>query len=334
MTSLTRQLEAARDPESMLSELVRTVGQALKLPFVAIAAGAAPRRNLVAAWGQAGGEMHDFPLVYQAETVGFLVVGPRTPGEKFDERELTLLQTIAGQAGALVQAVRLTDDLKQSRRRIVTAREEERRRLRRDLHDGLGASLAALHLQTGVLKRMISQDAQAAEEVVSEFRDELGAAIDDIRRVVYELRPPALDELGLVSAIRAQAARCAQPSADGSTAASQTREQGLRVKVDAPRELPPLPAAVEVAAYRIVQEGLTNVVHHAQAGHCVVHLSLNDGLQIEIVDDGVGIADRHHSGVGLVSMRERAAELGGTCTVGRAPGGGTRVAARLPLPQE
>ncbi|MCC6190188.1 MAG: sensor histidine kinase [Anaerolineales bacterium] len=332
MTSLTRQLEAARDPEAMLSDLVRIVAQALKLPFAAIATGNVTQGNLLASWGKSGAETEAFPLIYQAETVGCLLVAPRTPGEKFDAAEQRLLKTIAGQAGALVQAARLTDNLRQSRMRIVSAREEERRRLRRDLHDGLGASLAALHLQTGVLKRMISQDAEAAEGVVSEFRDELGAAIDDIRRVVYALRPPALDELGLVAAIRAQAARCAHPSTDGS--AFEIREPALRVWVVAPRELPPLPAAVEVAAYRIVQEALTNVLHHAQASQCTVRLCLHDGLQIEVVDDGVGIADRHPSGLGLVSMRERAAELGGVCVVERAPGGGTRVIARLPLPQE
>jgi signal transduction histidine kinase len=321
----------------MLAESVRTVAQALKLPYVAIVSGQSRRDNAVAAWGKPAEESVEFPLIYQAETVGYLTVSPRAPGEAFDDAEQNLLRTIARQAGALVQAVRLTDDLKRSRRRIVSAREEERRRLRRDLHDGLGASLAALHLQTGVLRRLIRKDQGAAEEVVGEFRGELREAIDEIRRVVYELRPPALDELGLVPAIQAQAARCTEVRpVDGSQPSETDSESGtvLQVRVEAPEVLPPLPAAVEVAAFRIVQEALTNVVRHAQARRCFVRLELDGDLQVEVVDDGVGIRGHHTAGVGLISMCERATELGGTCVIEPAPDGGTRVRACLPLSQE
>jgi signal transduction histidine kinase len=149
------------------------------------------------------------------------------------------------------------------------------------------------------------------------LKTQLQAAISDIRRLVYDLRPPALDELGLISAIR-----------EGTTNYSQN---GLGVSVEAPEILPPLPAAVEVAAYRIVQEALTNVVRHANAQACRVSLTVGHGLKLEIIDDGVGLPEERHAGVGLSSMRERVAELGGTFTAESPSGGGTRVLAHLPL---
>jgi len=198
----------------------------------------------------------------------------------------------------------------------VTAREEERRRLRRDLHDGLGPTMASLTLMAEAAGNLLSRDPLAAAELLQELKDEAKAATAEIRRVVYELRPPALDELGLVAAIREQA--------------DQYRRAGLLVSIFAPESLPPLAAAVEVAAYRIVQESMTNVVRHAGARTCIVRLEVENGLQVEITDDGRGL-NGGMPGVGLASMRERAAELGGSCVVEAASGGGTLVRARLPM---
>jgi signal transduction histidine kinase len=145
-------------------------------------------------------------------------------------------------------------------------------------------------------------------------------AVGDIRRFVYELRPPALDELGLIGAIREWTDRFA--AGDGT--------QGLSVSIDAPSPLPPLSAAVEVAALRIMQEAITNVVRHSGASTCQVRLSLECALTVEVEDGGCGVPRDHPPGVGLGSMRERAAELGGTCTISSAPGGGTLVCAVLP----
>ena len=216
-------------------------------------------------------------------------------------------------------AVRLTADLQRSRERLVTTREEERRRLRRDLHDGLGPRLAAQTLKIGSARFLYPRDPAAADALLSELEADMESAISDIRRLVYDLRPPALDELGLVAAIH--------------EAATQYTTNGLRVNIDAPESLPPLPAAVEVAAYRITQEALTNVVRHAEARNCKVRLSLGGGLELEIIDDGVGLPEDRRTGVGLTSMRERTAELGGTCVVEPFAAGGTRVLARLPLPR-
>jgi signal transduction histidine kinase len=233
------------------------------------------------------------------------------------------LEDLARQAGVAAHAVRLTADLQRSRERLVTSREEERRRLRRDLHDGLGAQLAGLNVQAGVLRRLIPHDPEAADGLVVELREEMRAAIGDIRRLVYDLRPPALDDLGLSGALERLAERY---GAEG---------DGLRVRIETPEQLPPLPAAVEVAVYRVAQEALTNVVRHAGAGECIVRLATANGwLKMEITDNGIGIAEEHDPGVGLLSMRERAAELGGSCEIESPTAGGTRLLVHLPLVEE
>jgi signal transduction histidine kinase len=203
---------------------------------------------------------------------------------------------------------------------LVTAREEERRRLRRDLHDGLGPQLASLTLTLAAARELLRHDVDAADMLLQELSTHTQAAIADIRRVVYDLRPPALDDLGLVLALREQAAHYSQA--------------GLQITIDAPDHLSPLPAAVDVAAYRIVQEALTNVVRHAQAHTCVVCLTLGDALIVVIRDDGTGLPPGGRAGVGLTSMRERSAELGGTCVIETAPGRGTCIRVELPLHQE
>jgi signal transduction histidine kinase len=301
---------------------VETIAQALKLPYAAILLKDDHGYRTTAAYGSPRGEPEALPLVYQREEIGRLELSPRAPGEAFSDADRSLLEDLARQAEVAVHAVRLTTDLQHSRERLVSTREEERRRLRRDLHDGLGAQLAGLNVQAATLRRLIPHDPAAADEMVVELRNELRSAIADIRRLVYDLRPPALDDLGLAEALRRLAERYGSES------------EQLRVSVQAPRELPNLPAAVEVAVYRIAQEALTNVARHARARSCVVRLAVNKDVALEIVDDGVGIPKERGAGVGLSSMRERASELGGTCVVEPAPEGGTRVLVRLPLPKE
>jgi signal transduction histidine kinase len=198
----------------------------------------------------------------------------------------------------------------------------ERRRLRRDLHDGLGPTLAAQTLKVGAARALYQCDAIAADALLAELEIDMQTALTDIRRLVYNLRPPALDELGLIGAIREDATRYGTQAADSHV---------LAIGIEAPDSLPPMAAAVEVAAYRIVQEALTNVVRHAHAHTGWIRVNMDDALRLEITDDGLGLPALRHIGVGLLSMRERAEELGGTCIVERHPAGGTRVLARLPL---
>jgi len=304
----------------VLPTIAEAVAQTLKLPYVAIVLRQDDHLEIAAAHGQHTDDPIQLPLVYQTETVGQLLVAPRTPGEAFTLAERRLLEDIALQAGVAAHAVRLTADLQRSRERLITAREEERRRLRRDLHDGLGPQLASLTLTLAAARELLRHDVDAADRLLQELAIHTQAAITDIRRVVYALRPPALDDLGLVLALREQVARYSQA--------------GLQITIEAPEQMPPLPAAVEVATYRIVQEALTNVVRHAQAETCVVRLALGAMLDMEIRDDGVGMPPNGRTGVGLASLHERTVELGGTCRIDSAPNRGTCIHARLPLHQE
>jgi signal transduction histidine kinase len=335
LSQLARRLETTIAPNAALPVVVETVARALKLPYAAIQLGEGDALADAATYGAPTGESLDLPLTHQGERIGRLRLGPRTTGESWSSADLRLLDDLARQAGAAAHAVRLTADLQRSRERIVVAREETRRRLRRDLHDGLAPTLAALALKAGAIGDLIPNDPRAAQALSAELEAEIRNTIREIRRLVYELRPPTLDELGLVAAIRERAAaestqRRVNGPAHGTTS-GEDAGAGLQIVVQTPDHLPPLSAAVEVAAYRIVQEALINVVKHAQAGKCIVRLTAADALEVEIADDGVGLPNERHTGVGLLSMRERAEELGGTCVIEALPAGGTRVMARLPL---
>jgi two-component system, NarL family, sensor kinase len=261
------------------------------------------------------------PLRHRGEDVGALVLERRPGTSDFTPSERRLLADLAAQIGVAVEAVALTRALQRSRERLVVAREEERRRLRRDLHDGLGPALTASTMKIDRIRGRLEQDPEQADRLLSELRAEVKAAIDDIRRLVYELRPPALDELGLMGALREQAARFASDGRNGDR---------LYVDFYSPEALPELPAAAEVAAYRIASEALTKAARHSGARRCNVRIALDGDLYIEVNNDGVWPED-WRPGVGISSMRERAGELGGTLSVGPAPGGGGRVAARIPL---
>jgi signal transduction histidine kinase len=234
---------------------------------------------------------------------------------------------IAGQTGAVASATRLTLALQQSREALVLAREEERRRIRRDLHDGLGPTLASQTLKLDALHDLLIDDPQAATAEIARLKEQTQRMVSDIRRLVYELRPPALDELGLSGALQAHIAQL------------QGTQNGLEIMIATePMPLPPLPAATEVAVYRIVLEAVTNVIRHARASMCHVRLSITPDPQrhdllVCITDNGIGLPKQLHTGVGFVSIRERAEELGGTCTI-ESSGDGSRVVARLPLRQE
>jgi signal transduction histidine kinase len=304
---------------------VETVAQALRLPYAAITVDHDGQLETAVAYGKAPDELISYPLIYQGQEVGQLNVAPRPPDESFNEADERLLRNIAQQAGTAVHAVQLADDLQQSRQQIVTSREEERRRLRRDLHDGLGPSLAAHMLKIGSARALLNDQPEMADKLLAEMEGDVEETLADLRRIVYDLRPPALDQWGLTGALRAYAETCEQ---------NDTRS-ALSIRVDAPNTLPPLPAAVEVAAYYIGREGLTNVVRHARANQCVLKLFVNKGakreLHLSIRDDGLGIGDDVRAGIGLTAMRERAAELGGTCAITSKAGAGTVVTTVLPF---
>jgi two-component system NarL family sensor kinase len=320
LTKLSERLQGILAPEDVVQTVVDSVAEALRLRYAAIEFDRDGSVEIAAVHGdQGGGELRRVPLIYNGERIANLVVQV-PPGGQLTAPDERLLEDLAQHAGPAVHAVRLNADLQLSRERLVTAREEERRRLRRDLHDGLGPALAGMALKLDAARNRAGDP--NVDQILGELRGETQDAIADVRRVVYELRPPALDELGLVGALREQAIRL--------SGSGDTRADALTVRVDAPETLSSLPAAVEVAAYRIATEALTNVVRHANARHCVVRLTVSGTLLVEIADDGRGLR-RSQAGVGLNSMRERAAELGGACSVGADHGGGTLVRAELPL---
>ena len=317
LARLGQRLESTLSPEMVYPTIVETVSQALKLPYTGIAVWRKGRLETAESYGKPVADPVTYPLTYQGEIVGQLLVGRRAPDEAFSAADERILRNIARQAGAAVHAAQLTADLQRSRQRLVTAREEERRRLRRDLHDGLGPTLAAQMFRLGSARSLLESDPEAVDEILAQLEGQTEQTLAEIRRLVYNLRPPALDQLGLAAAVREYAAQYNGPD--------------LAVTVETPDSLPPLPAAVEVAAYRIVQEALTNVVHHAEASQCHVTVICNDNLRVSVGDDGRGLPDDYRSGVGLTSMRERAAELGGVLRVQAAAARGTEVTAILPL---
>jgi signal transduction histidine kinase len=313
MVELGKSLEIILSPNVALIHLVETTAKTLKFPYVAIGR---DDSSTFVSFGASDHEPDRFPLVYHAQVIGALLVAPRSPGEALNTADQLVLENIARQASSVVYASRLADDLQKSRQEILTTREEERRRLRRDLHDGLGPALATLTLQAEASREWLGTNPEKSEALLAEIINGTQSALADIRRIVYALRPPALDDLGLVPAIREQAAH--YTSGD------------LLITVEAPENLPPLPAAVEVAAYRITQEALTNVTRHAQARTCRVCLSVNGRMDIEVADDGIGIPSTRRAGVGLNSMYERAQELGGSCVIESKPGKGTQIKVSLP----
>lgn len=315
VAALGDKLEAGDSDAALLASIAETVTGALRLPYAEIDAGG---RKAASGKSPAGLPLEVFPLRYQAEALGELRVAP-APGERLSAAERALLSTLARQASLAAHAAQTRSALQQSRENIVGAREEERRRLRRDLHDGLGPTLASLAQRLDAAGALTQTDPAAASRMLIDARTKMASAIADLRRAAYSLRPPSLDELGLVSAVREDAQTLIPPG-------------GLRCEVRADKTLPPLPAAAEAAAYRIALEAITNVVKHAGATRCDVAFAVRTGaLWVEIEDDGRGIPAGAPLGVGTLSMRERAEELGGRIEITRCSPRGTRVRATLPM---
>jgi signal transduction histidine kinase len=206
-------------------------------------------------------ELIHLPLTYQTERVGELILAPRAPGESFSSADMKLINIIAQQAGVAAYTVRLNNDLQRSRERLVTAQEEERRRLRRDLHDGVGPTLASFSQRIDTAADLVNTNPQASIDLLKDLKGQVKGTVAEIRRLVYALRPPVLDEFGLVSAIREHVAQYTGPN-------------GLQISFDTTEPMPSLPAAVEVAAYRIALEAFTNIINHAQATACYLMLRL------------------------------------------------------------
>lgn len=320
VTALARlgdRLEATSDPadvaDRLLPEVAARVSSLLQSPYAAIRSA----DGVIVEHGDRPDDVDRVALRYGGAEVGVLELTPRARSRA----EARRLDQLARQAAVAVHSVLLTREARRSRQLIVAAREEERRRLRWDLHDGVGPAIAGLALQAETARDLVADDPLAATAILDRLVPRLNGAVADVRAIVHELRPPTLDELGLAGAVRELATRFAV--------------RGRRVDADV-SELGELPAAVDLAAYWIISEALANTARHSDARTIRVAVR-RDGrwLRLEVADDGTGIDADAPAGVGLASMRARAEEVNGHCTIGpAADGSGVVVAARLPLTLE
>ncbi|MER5620091.1 sensor histidine kinase [Streptosporangium sp. NPDC002544] len=303
--ALRRQIQHA-GPAQALDAAVRAVADGLAVTGAAVET---ERSHVV---GELGDDPRKVPLVWHGEPAGTLLLGP--PGARrfpraYERRMLAVLVPIVAD---VAHAVQMAHDLRRSWERAAGAREEERRRLHRDLHDGLGGRLTGITIGLEAARRSLRHSPDLAYQLLADLRVGMDAVNGEMRELVQGLRPRTLDEVGLEQSIRRLA---------------------VEVPVTVGGSLEGLPAAVEVAAYRIVQEALTNARRHSGAGVITVALERAGDLRVRITDDGVGVgAPARGSGSGLSTMRERAAEVGGTCSIRDGEHGGTVVEAVLPVP--
>jgi two-component system NarL family sensor kinase len=303
--------------ETLLASLAATIAEALRLDHVAVDLRWGLEWTRVAEYGAPGGQDERFPLTTGDQIVGRLVVGCRSAA--LGKRDREVLADVVPHVTLALALVRVTGELRRSRLSVVAAREEERRRLRRDLHDGVGPSLTGISMGLRTVVRRLRRSGGDASDValLDRLADGVDASTGEVKRIIRDLRPNALDDHGLAGALTEFAATLADV-------------------LDVTLELPSssecfLPAAVETAVYRIAMEALNNVVRHAAATRCSVHLAVGEEVQLDITDDGVGLPDQPLAGVGLTTMRERAAELGGRTAIAAVIPHGTRVHATLPL---
>jgi two-component system NarL family sensor kinase len=299
VAQVSNELDLADAPAAALPGLARALADALGASAVVIE----PVPALRLPSGGHGRELLE-PILerdlrHRGQRLGRLLVGARAADERYAANDLTLIEIVAGQIAPALDALGLAVELQHSREDIVNAREEERRRIRRDLHDELGSALAGIAL---TLEAAHNSAGSKVDGLIESALDQTHTAVADVRRIVRDLRPPALDDLGLIAALRVHTEKLAP----------------LRVEFKPESDLGPLPAAVETALYRVACEALTNVVRHARATWCHVTLALGDGgIALRVEDDGDGPSIPMESGVGLRSMRERATELGGRLSFGR-----------------
>ncbi|TCO42481.1 histidine kinase [Kribbella antiqua] len=293
-----------------LSTMLDALREALRLPYASLVGTDGQRLTS----GQPDGEVQRLALLHAGESQGSLEIGVRRGERQLSHADQTILDLLSGPLAVALHATRLSRQLRASRDHVLTAAAEERNRLHRELHDSLGPTLTGAALKADGTALAARTNPQKAEQLATQLADQLREAIDDVRQLVYGLRPPALDQLGLIGALRRQCDELGPVS----------------LKVHAPDSLPELSPDVEVAAYRIASEALTNVVRHSTARSAVVSLATDTrSLSLTVADDGNPVA-AWRPGVGLRSMHTRAAEVGGSCDAGPTPHGGL-VTAVLPL---
>jgi signal transduction histidine kinase len=314
---LGMRLAASDDPESLMAAVVETARESLRLPYAAVQLRAYDGWHTVEERGSRPSDVEVFNLAAGEEVVGRLIVAPRRDVGVLSPSDRELLNDLARHSGVAARVAGLLTDLRAAQQRLLVAREAERDRIHRDLHDGVGPSLVGLTLQLEVAAELAA-DSQLGG-IIARLHREAARATEDVRRMVRDLRPADLDELGLPAAVAAAAARLGAPG-------------GPRLDLDCPIRLPELSKDVEDAAYKICLEAMANAVRHSTAAHCAVRLRPGDGTQlvIEVADDGRGMGGGERLGTGLRSMQDRAQAVGGWLRIHSEPGKGTTIQAGLP----
>lgn len=318
---LGRQFETALNSSDGLALTVETVASALKLPYVALALSGEEMLQVAAQYGTPQNQVVIFPMVIAGQRIGELRAATRSADEPFSQVDLQLMDNLARQISVTAHAHLLGLRLEQARLRLVTERGEARKQLGRDLHDDVGHQLTALVQQLEHLKKVMQKDSSGAEVTFSTMNQQLVSLTTHVRELAHQLYPPELELLGLAGALRERT----------------LGHPNLNVMFDAPDDLPVLPAEIETAVYYITLEALTNIEKHAQAHCCRIALKLEPSLpmptlELSIRDDGRGMAESSTSGIGMLSMQARAAEVGGTFTMEPLQGGGTAISVHIPCP--
>ena len=301
-----------RPGKGLLPAVAAAVADAVGSPYVAIEDNAG---RVLAAHGdpEAVGLRHGEPFDHQGAALGRLVVVPRTKGEPLDRADLRVVRALRPHVALAARAAALTEELDRSRGQVIAASLAERDRLRRDLHDGMGPSLGGVALGLEAAEALLDTDPATTRQILSRTRAEAEQAVTEVRRIVDDLRPDVLDESGLIGALQAYAELVsARRSLTIDLAAEGLDGQG------GGRWMNP---SIEVTAYRIAREAITNVVRHSGASHCAVRVACNDAVSIEISDNGDGIGSPRRDGLGLDSIRRRAESCGGTLSIATSAAG-------------
>ena len=331
LSELGAQLEQAADPRELLTRLAEAVRDGLDASWVHIRLVSTDAALAAAPVGVAGDTagvdepVESCDLVRGGETLGRIEIGARRRGE-YSDAERTLLRTVAGQAASSVANVRLTeqlaeqlDELTASRERLVAAQDDERRRLERDLHDGIQQDVVAQIAGLRLARNRLQRGELTPEELV-ELQDQARETLTDLRELARGIHPPVLSDNGLVAAVESGVARFPIP---------------LTVEADDGVRAERFPDEVETTAYYVVREALANTAKHANATHASVGLARNDGhLRIAITDDGCGMGSVAPASVasgGLANIRDRVAALRGTMRVSSSESSGTTVLVELPV---
>jgi two-component system NarL family sensor kinase len=307
-------IRSAGDDPSAVRPVLSGIARALRSPYVAVAA---LDGTPVASAGTAQGQpLHEVPLEYAGERVGTLTVAGRAVRDPLRASDRRMLAALAGPVAAAVRAGLMAKELGESRSRILAARESERRRLREDLHDGLGPALSGVALGLEAARSSMTLDPGRVPEILDVLHREVDCLVSEVRGIIDDLGPGNLD---LLASLRGHVEALAAPG-------------GVDIVVSHSGKIDGLPGEIAVAAARIAGEALTNAVRHAGATRIsMVVANRRDRLTVEVADDGCGTVAPRHGGVGLSSMRQRAESVGGTLSIDATTGTGTRVLAALPL---